>query len=977
MSEALSVAEFPAFFEAVHGHAPFPWQVRLTEQLVRQGHWPDLLDLPTGTGKTAALDCAVFHLALEAGRPDRKAPLRVLFVVDRRTIVDQAHRRAESLRKAITGAQSGILARVKERLCSFSKDGEALAVAILRGGIPRGDDWARTPDQPLLVISTVDQVGSRLLFRGYGVSDAMKSIHAGLLGNDTLWLLDEVHLSEPFRETLAAVADTWRGWAAAPLPSRFQVVEMSATPGHEQPERQIFGLAADDRVHRVLERRLEARKPVSLKAELRTAAFVGECARTAATFAHNPGASVAVVVNRVRTARDVAAELTRTIHDNADVVLVTGRMRPLDRDRVAALIEPRVAAGRERDSAGRPLIVVATQCIEAGADYDFDALVTECASIDALRQRFGRLNRLGDLGHTPGVILGRAGDLADDPVYGNALQATLQWLRAQPSDPPLDFGPGMTLPAPDAMATMLAPRPHAPILLPAHLDAWTQTAPVPEPDPDVSLWLHGPKRGPADVQFIWRADLDGAVLARAHGDEAITEAVVAIVQAVPPANGEAMAVPFVAAKRWLGGLPEPDAGDADVEGMLLDPDDEPRATESSGPRPVLVWRGDDSYVLLEGDGDTRLRPGDTVIAPASYGGISKGTWSPGNGHPVPDLAEAATLVQRGRVVLRMHPEVLRPTFGDAWASSVPRPNDETPDRDAVLAWLERVADAADAPEGLAEAARRLLSERKRFRIARVPALEVTADPGEPRITEREVWTLTSRKRWTTAEGDATTEEEEGSFTGRKVPLADHLRGVAEFAADFAERLSLPRTIVEDLRLAGWWHDVGKADRRFQRLLHGGSAYKTESATEPIAKSATDRNDRRARRRAQLLSGYPRGQRHEVTSVAMMRSCEAELSSRAHDWDLVLHLVASHHGHCRPLAPFVEDPTPVDVTLEHDGLRATSSSATGLERLDSGIGDRFWGLVRKYGWWGLAWLEAIIRLGDHRRSEAEQAAGGDA
>ena len=129
-----------------------------------------------------------------------------------------------------------VVADVASRLRHLAEDNRhPLSVARLRGGLPREPDWARTPTQPTVLVSTVDQVGSRLLFRGYGVSDSMKPIHAGLLGRDALLLLDEAHLSQPFLQTLRDLASPpWPGTLASPP---FQVVSMTATPagaGHFQ-----------------------------------------------------------------------------------------------------------------------------------------------------------------------------------------------------------------------------------------------------------------------------------------------------------------------------------------------------------------------------------------------------------------------------------------------------------------------------------------------------------------------------------------------------------------------------------------------------------------------------------------------------------------------------------------------------------------------------------------------------------------------
>ena len=250
--------------------------------------WPGVLDLPTGAGKTAALDIAVFHLALDAaGGGEGRAPVRIAFVVDRRLIVDDAFARARELCRALRWSLLGdkdagcVLRKVPEaeagmrsvraepvvrrtalRLCRLAGGGQpALIARSLRGGAPREDDWARTPVQPTILCSTVDQVGSRLLFRGYGVSDRMKPIHAGLLGSDCLILLDEAHLSAPFRQTLTGHRLACAGRTPRAVPCRWRFCRRRR---RLPPSRHLPPLSADDRMHPVLAARIRAPKPARL-----------------------------------------------------------------------------------------------------------------------------------------------------------------------------------------------------------------------------------------------------------------------------------------------------------------------------------------------------------------------------------------------------------------------------------------------------------------------------------------------------------------------------------------------------------------------------------------------------------------------------------------------------------------------------------------------------------------------------------------
>ena len=259
---------------------------------------------------------------------------------------------------------------------------------------------------------------------------------------------------------------------------------------------------------------------------------------------------------------------------------------------------------------------------------------------------------------------------------------------------------------------------------------------------------------------------------------------------------------------------------------------------------------------------------------------------------------------------------------DASASGAVADVGDTPDRIRYVA-AEPGDEAGDGPElpAWAGAAVEL----------RIPI------PGDEDGCEEVTWVYALRR----AGPDLATGAGEMTWLGGVTQtLEEHGRLVGEAIRRIARALGLEPTLVEALVLAGEWHDTGKS-RRVWQLAAGVPA-----DGPALAKS------RKGRFRPGWLGGY----RHEFGSVA---DAERHLSKDTPHRDLILHLIAAHHGWARPGFPRPEQWDP--------------EASPGANRaLAERIADRYARLSAEHGVWKLAWLEALLKAAD-----AWVSRGGDA
>jgi CRISPR-associated endonuclease/helicase Cas3 len=182
----------------------------------------------------------------------------------------------------------------------------------------------------------------------------------------------------------------------------------------------------------------------------------------------------------------------------------------------------------------------------------------------------------------------------------------------------------------------------------------------------------------------------------------------------------------------------------------------------------------------------------------------------------------------------------------------------------------------------------------------------------------------------------------------------------------ARSVGLPDAAVQALALGASLHDEGKKAERWQRAFKAARDARKHGLSLPLAKTRGPIDQA-------VLGGY----RHELGSLLLLegstkaRTENAELLKRLasfealpEDWrDLVLHLVAAHHGQARPV-------------IETRGCEDAPPSA--LEERARAVALRFARLQRRWGPWGLAWWEALLRAADQQASRRNDADGdGDA
>ena len=946
--------DFGEAFEALTGYAPFPWQARLFKRL-SAGDLPPAVDIPTGLGKTSVM--ALWLLARAAGAP---LPRRLAYVVDRRAVVDQATDFAEDIRTALYRSACSAIEQVRRGLALGDRP---LAISTLRGKYVDNREWLEDPAAPAIIVGTVDMIGSRLLFEGYGVSRRMRPYAAGLMGCDTLVMLDEAHLSRPFERLLRTIetgqrvpavngAEGARGRftgprATAACPPPLQVLPLSATLGDTSGSERRFTLGDNDRANEIVRARLEASKTLTIEDLDEDAQLEDVLAERAWDLAQKESeaatGSVRILIycDRRKDAEKVAESLRKRAGKDAVVILFVGGRRVHEREMAACQLREHGLVANGNTGSGGPVFLVATSAGEVGVDLDTDHMVCDLVAWERMVQRLGRVNRRGNGAARVLVIDQGPPDKKQAGEAGLARHAAVRkLLEALPRD-----GKGGRRADPAALAGFgivqaSTPMPLYPGLTRPLIDAWAMTSLTEHTGrPEVGPWLRGwVEDEQPQTTVVWRRFLPVRFEGTGAGTRILdrkNSEVEEFFEAAPPQGAELLETETWRVADWLKKrarklLKTAEKGVAaglipsgDVEGE----DDDAIVAEAEGSA-LLAPLNSDSPVafLLRGNGKSegtlslrrisdsktdelnRSLAGRKLVVDARLNGLNEGLLDASHDKPVS-------------------------TIEDNWG----KPE----------AW-EEAARIGPREEGSLPVIRiRVLGEATRSRL-REGREERRKDPGHSPDPWQETLAIPLR---TSPEGDGVTawlvvekqrteaaDEEARAMAPIPQRLDKHQVWVALEATRIAVALGLSEEDQAMLQAAALHHDDGKMAPRWQR------AFNAPNEGGPYAKTAGPLN-------RSALRGY----RHEFQSMLDAEETGLDGLDRLDPrFDLALHLIAAHHGRARPV-----------ISIEGcDSLPPTAAAHRAHE-----AAMRFARLQRQWGPWGLAWWEALLRAADQRASRA--------
>jgi CRISPR-associated endonuclease/helicase Cas3 len=881
IDEKRDTMEFRNKFESIIGFPPLKWQLRLYEEYMRKGKCPVAVDIPTGLGKTSIM--AIWFLALKAGAC---LPRRLVYVVDRRAVVDQATTVAENIK--------------------MNASDETLRISTLRGQHADNRQWLEDPAAPAIVVGTIDMVGSRLLFSGYGISRKMRPYNAGMLGRDTLVVLDESHLVPPFEKLLDQIETGVQVFAPRAetdcviLPP-FKLLSLSAT-GRDR-EGVIFRLEKNkgDLEDEIVQERLAAKKGllIELANDRKMEEALSEYAWKLSESGHK-AVRILVYCDERKTAEKVHDTIKKMAEGDKktgspkveiDTELFVGARRVKERIDAEDRLKKLGFLAGSRVQLDKPAFLIATSAGEVGVDLDADHMVCDLVPWERLAQRFGRVNRLGK------------GDAQIILVHGNEpkpknpdvptqqeLREMIAWqsrdlLEQLPrTENGIDVSPGALRELKhqaendielrkhiDAATT---PPPLYPSLTRALVDAWSMTSLEQHTGrPEVGPWLRGWVEDTPQAAVVWRKFLP----VRVEGGPASPKEIEEFFEAAPLHLSEILETETWRVSNWMQKRIQAwqllrTNEQQDIVAFTLGTDGNLCKMYSVQ---ELIEIGTDKERKKQFDAELI---GVTLVVDARLGGLEAGLLKP-------DASAEG---------------IRTADDGEPWPTELPF---------RIRSVLSGTGDAA-----------------AEFRIAHTFATR--------RTVEGEVVSALQIE----------TKNTEESQSEAKCPqlLEDHHSSAERHARRLAAAIGLPDNYTEALGIAARLHDAGKQSRHWQRAFNakGDGIY--------------------AKTQGPFFSSRLGGYRHEFGTLAHTEHDEAFRHLPPELQELVLHLIAAHHGRARPI-------------IAIEGCDDAPPSVLKTRARDVAL--RFARLQKQWGPWGLAWWEAMLRAADQQASR-ENDKGGD-